>query len=215
MIGDYFVNKCLTTDTGIDPWPYQEIENSFPEDFFTKFNQSCQHLLNFKDFATGDKKNLEYDGPVPFHVYPKDFEKFNIDLYDEVEDIAKKVLPKAKDLCMKINPSHRWYNKLGLNAHISITPPLPYKFHIHQESPGKIWSAVTYVTPETNVGTKMYIEGNANSFVKEAKWKPNSTFIFCGELGKTWHSYESDQTSNRITFNLFIMKPNKHTFYHG
>ena len=166
MIGDYFVNKCLTTDTGIDPWPYQEIENSFPEDFFTKFNQSCQHLLNFKDFATGDKKNLEYDGPVPFHVYPKDFEKFNIDLYNEVEDIAKKVLPKAKDLCMKINPNHRWYNKLGLNAHISITPPLPYKFHIHQESPGKIEeieasihiSNVAHLDPETGKATRVKYE---------------------------------------------------------
>tara|TARA_B100001093_G_C26754179_1_gene982560 strand:- start:410 stop:1057 length:648 start_codon:yes stop_codon:yes gene_type:complete len=215
MIGEHFVNKCLSTDTGMEPWPYQEIEDSFPEDFFAKFNESCHHLLDFDGFRTGDKKNTSYDGPVPFHVYPKDFDKFNINLYNEVEDIAKTILPKAKDLCMKINPRHRWFSKLGVNAHISITPPLPYKFHIHQETGDKIWSAVTYVTPEKNVGTKMYTREKAESFVKEAKWKPNSTFIFCGENGKTWHSYESDQASNRITFNLFIMKPNKYTFYHG
>ena len=215
MIGEHFVNKCLSTDTGMEPWPYQEIEDSFPEDFFAKFNESCHHLLDFDGFRTGDKKNTSYDGPVPFHVYPKDFDKFNINLYNEVEDIAKTILPKAKDLCMKINSRHRWFSKLGVNAHISITPPLPYKFHIHQETGDKIWSAVTYVTPEKNVGTKMYTREKAESFVKEAKWKPNSTFIFCGENGKTWHSYESDQASNRITFNLFIMKPNKYTFYHG
>ena len=54
-----------------------------------------------------------------------------------------------------------------------------------------------------------------NLFIKEAVWNPNSTFIFCGQQGKTWHSYESDQTTNRITLNLFLMKDNKHCFYTG
>ena len=44
--------------------------------------------------------------------------------------------------------------------------------------------------------------------------KPNSTFIFCGEEGKTWHSYESDQNTNRITFNLFIMKYRKKVVFY-
>ena len=53
----------------------------------------------------------------------------------------------------------------------------------------------------------MYTAQTENAFEKEADWKPNSTFIFCGQQNKTWHSYESNQTTNRITFNLFIMKP--------
>jgi hypothetical protein len=100
-------------------------------------------------------------------------------------------------------------------SHISITPPLPYKFYIHQEGLEKIWSSVTYVTPEKNVGTKMYTAQNEKAFIKEAVWNPNSTFIFCGQKGKTWHSYESDQATNRITLNLFLMKDNKHCFYTG
>ena len=106
-------------------------------------------------------------------------------------------------------PKHRTYPKLGVNAHISVTPPLPYKFHIHQEGLEKIWSSVTYITPEKNVGTKMYTAQTESAFVKEAPWVPNSTFIFCGKEGHTWHSYESDQDTNRITFNLFIQKTRK------
>ena len=52
----------------------------------------------------------------------------------------------------------------------------------------------------------MYTAQNENTFVREAEWKPNSTFIFCGQQNKTWHSYESNQDTNRITFNMFIMK---------
>ena len=69
----------------------------------------------------------------------------------------------------------------------------------------KIWSSVTYITPEENVGTKMYTEQDKNAFVKEAKWKPNNSFIFCGQQDKTWHSYESDQTQQRITLNIFLV----------
>ena len=55
----------------------------------------------------------------------------------------------------------------------------------------------------------MYSTQNENALVKEAKWNPNSTFIFCGQERKTWHSYESNEKTNRITFNLFIMKYRK------
>ena len=91
---------------------------------------------------------------------------------------------------------------------------MPWQFHIHQEGLEKIWSSVTYVTPENNVGTKMYTEQNEKALVGEAPWKPNSTFIFCGEKGKTWHSYESNENTNRITFNLFIMRYRKKVVFY-
>ena len=51
----------------------------------------------------------------------------------------------------------------------------------------------------------MYTTENESSFVKEALWEPNSTFVFCGQKGVTWHSYESSETTNRITLNYFLM----------
>ena len=103
----------------------------------------------------------------------------------------------------EIYPEYRKYPTLGINAHISVTPPLPYKFYIHQEGLEKTWSAVTYITPDKNIGTKMYTAQDESAFVKEAQWQPNSTFIFCGKQNTTWHSYESNQDTNRITFNPF------------
>ena len=138
---------------------------------------------------------------------------YKINFYDETLDICQELYKNVKGLHVKY-PEYREYDKIGVNAHISITPPLPYKFDIHQEGLEKTWSAVTYITPDKNVGTKMYANSSDKSFVKEAEWNPNSTFIFCGVQGKTWHSYESNQNTNRITFNLFIMKyRSKKCFY--
>ena len=200
MIGKYFFNNCIESKTINDPWSHQIIQDTLPQEEFNKLRQECEML------------NVPKDKLV--HIHPKDFDEYGISFYEQIHSISKNVLDNAKSLCDKY-PEHRWFEDLAVNAHISVTPPLPYKFHIHQEGLEKIWSSATYITPEKNVGTKMYTEESEDSFCKEAEWKPNSTFIFCGQQGKTWHSYESDQTEQRITLNLFLMKENKHCFYRG
>jgi len=200
MSADYFLNKCLDSTTINEPWPHQIINNTLPQEEFVKLRQECEKL------------DVPNDRLVA--IYPKDFDAHNISFYDQIYDISKSILDNARQLCNKYT-NHRWFEDLAVNAHVSITPPLPYKFYIHQEGLEKIWSSVTYITPEKNVGTKMYTEQKEDTFVKEAEWKPNSTFIFCGQQGKTWHSYESDQTEQRITLNLFLMKDSKHCFYRG
>ena len=197
--GQRFLDKCTSTDVEHNPWPHQIIENTLSENVFYKLKNQCEEKLKDKT----DKL---------IHILPHQYKEYGIDFYDETLDICENLLENVKDLC-KQYPTVRQYPNLGVNAHISITPPLPYKFYIHQEGLEKIWSSVTYVTPDENVGTKMYTAQNEDAFVKEAHWQPNSTFIFCGEQNKTWHSYESNQNTNRITFNLFIMKWRKKCFY--
>jgi len=193
--GQRFVDKCLNTNIESNPWPHQVLADTLSLDAFYKLRDQCIEKLNF------DTKEL-------VHIFPKQYKEYGLDFYDETVDICTNLLHNLKQLC-EMFPKHRTFHSLGVNAHISVTPPLPYKFHIHQEGLEKIWSSVTYITPEQNVGTKMYNAQHENAFVKEAEWIPNSTFIFCGEQGKTWHSYESDQSSNRITLNLFIQKTRK------
>ena len=193
--GQRFVDKCLSTDVMLDPWPNQIIADTLSTQTFNKLREQCVEKLNFPT-----------DQLV--HVFPNQYQNYGIDFYDETVDICNTLLKNLTQLC-EMFPRHRTYPKLGINAHISVTPPLPYKFHIHQEGLEKIWSSVTYITPEENVGTKMYNAQRESAYVKEADWIPNSTFIFCGEERKTWHSYESNQKSNRITFNLFIQKTRK------
>jgi len=192
MIGKNFITKCLETNVDNDPWPYQIIDDTFDADVFAKLREQCSDKFS----ETTDKL---------IHIFPHEYKEHGIDFYDETLDICEHIHANGKELCDKY-PTHRWFEGLGVNAHISITPPLPYKFYIHQEGLEKIWSSVTYITPEENVGTKMYTAQDEKAFSKEAPWKPNSTFIFCGQQGKTWHSYESNQNTNRITFNLFLMK---------
>ena len=193
--GNRFLDKCLATEVVADPWAHQILKDTLSDELFKKLQQQCVDKFNFPT------KELH-------HIFPRNYEEHNLDFYDETVDICKTLLGNYKKLCEKY-PRHRTYPNLGINAHISITPPLPYKFHIHQEGLEKIWSSVTYITPEKNVGTKMYTAQTESAFVKEAPWVPNSTFIFCGQEGHTWHSYESDQDTNRITFNLFIQKTRK------
>ena len=197
--GKKFLDKCLNAKVISKPWPHQIINNTLSKNVFEKLKMQCEKL----DIKRNDL----------VHIYPKDYKKYNIDFYDETVSICKNLLENAEILCGRY-PKYRWFENLAANAHISITPPLPWKFYIHQESMEKIWSSVTYITPQKNVGTKMYREEAECTFVKEAPWIPNSTFIFCGQQNKTWHSYESNQNTNRITFNLFIMKHrSKKCFY--
>jgi len=200
MIGEYFLDKCLDSPTINDPWPHQIINNTLLQEDFDTLRKECEELDVPKDKLV--------------HVHPQEFEKHNISFYDNIYDISKSIKDNAKLLCDKY-PDYRWFPNLGVNAHLSITPPLPWKFYIHQEGLEKIWSSVTYITPEKNVGTKMYSNQDEKSFVAEAPWLPNSTFIFCGQQGKTWHSYESDQSEQRITLNLFLTKSNSKCFYRG
>jgi hypothetical protein len=199
-VGKRFLKKCLETQIQTDPWPYQLIQNTFDPDDFSKLRRQCEERL------------IERTDQL-LHIFPHEFNNYGIDFYNETLDICEHLYKNLKQI-QDVFPEHREYPTLGVNAHISVTPPLPYKFHIHQEGLEKIWSAVTYITPSNNVGTKMYSGDKEEAFVKEAPWKPNSTFIFCGQQGKTWHSYESNQNTNRITFNLFIMKyRSKKCFY--
>jgi hypothetical protein len=192
MEGKKFVDRCLNSPVLLSPWPHQIIEDTISPSIFAKLKLQCEKNLNFKTTEL-------------IHIHPDKFKDYGIEFYDETFDICKQLLAKIKYI-QNIYPSYREYKTLGINAHISITPPLPYKFYVHQEGLEKTWSSVTYITPDENIGTKMYKKQSDTSFVKEAKWKPNSTFIFCGQQGKTWHSYESNQQSNRITLNLFVMK---------
>lgn len=190
--GDRFLQKCLETQVQTDPWPYQLIENTFDNDVFDKLKQQC-----IERFSDKTDKLIQ--------VFPSKFKENGIDFYDETVDVCEKLHKNLKQV-HEVYPQYRKYPTMGINVHLSITPPLPYKFYIHQEGLEKTWSSVTYVAPEKNIGTKMYTAQNENTFVREAEWKPNSTFIFCGQQNKTWHSYESNQDTNRITFNMFIMK---------
>jgi hypothetical protein len=193
MSGNHFINSVLNSPVDSTPWDHQIVQNSLPDDFFKNLQQQCDSLLT-----------LDTKGELYF-VMPDQMQKHGINLYDEIYEIAGSIYTNAKKLTKGLYYKPRWYPNHTVYAYISVTPPLPYKFEIHEEKTSKFWSSVTYITPNKNVGTKMYTSQDPKTFVKESPWYPNSTFVFCGKKGNTWHSYESSETSNRITLNFFLM----------
>ena len=198
MLGENFVDKCLRSTVLTDTWPHTVTENHLDEKEFNLLLNDCNRLLEIKlkDMPT-------HKGTIENHIIPQQFKDFNINWYDQMYDISKNIYEHRKELC-DVFPNHRWYDDLVVSAYIGVTPPAPYDHSIHSETLSKIWSSVTYITPEKNCGTRMYTESVKESLAKEVKWKPNTTMIFAGIDGKTWHSYNSTEQSNRITLNLFL-----------
>jgi hypothetical protein len=193
MTGKRFVDAVLNTPIDSTPWDHQIVQDTLPDLMFQQLVDQCKQFLD-----------METDGQLKF-IMPEDFTGYGITLYDEIRDVAQHIYDNAKALTKGLYYKPRWYPDHTVYAYISITPPLPYRFEIHEEKQSKFWSSVTYITPQKNVGTKMYETKDPSTFVKESPWVPNSTFVFCGKKGNTWHSYESSQTSNRITLNFFLM----------
>jgi len=193
MSGNHFINSVLNSPVDSTPWDHQIVHNSLPDGFFKKLQQECDSLLT-----------LDTQGEL-YLIMPDQLKTHGITLYDEIYDIAEHIYNNAKKLTKGLYYKPRWHTNRTVYAYISVTPPKPYRFEIHQEKLSKFWSSVTYVCPEINVGTKMYETKDPKTFVKESTWHPNSTFVFCGKKGITWHSYESSETSNRITLNFFLM----------
>lgn len=193
MAGIHFLESVLKSPVHKQPWQHQVVNNAIPSEIFDQLKSQCEQFLN-----------LDTEGNLKF-IFPYEFDHYGITLYDSIYDIGKTILDHADDLTKGLYSNPRSYPSLTVYTHISITPPLPFQFEIHEEGLEKIWSSVTYVTPQNNIGTKMYKTQSPDSFVKESPWHPNTTFIFCGQKGKTWHSYESSQLTNRITLNYFLM----------
>lgn len=110
-------------------------------------------------------------------------------------------MPETADL-INYFPVHRKYNRLSKFIHYAATAA-NFIHKMHVDAPFKIMSAVLYLGPEVNYGTRLY-EHPDSLPVKDIEWKPNRLFVFCGN-DYTWHDYRSLDT--RYTLNYFLVDP--------
>tara|TARA_B000000532_G_C18869873_1_gene407967 strand:+ start:1401 stop:2027 length:627 start_codon:yes stop_codon:yes gene_type:complete len=118
-----------------------------------------------------------------------------------IKKLQRKYLPKAIEILGKINPK-----KLDLYDYSDFTLIITNKnkkFPIHDDTPDKILSGVIYLYPQKNKGTIFYNNKKGDK-KKIVKWKQNRAVFFSRIEKKSWHSYEGDGISDRITlvFNL-------------
>ena len=45
--GERFLEKCLTTNVELEPWPYQILTDTLSTEVFDKFAMQCKEKLNF------------------------------------------------------------------------------------------------------------------------------------------------------------------------
>lgn len=186
----YFAEKILNQPLILDPWAHQIVNDIIDPDLFVLIQQQCQPLLSMAIDSN-------------FQLYPRDFSKYGLRFERDLNEISNDLLDNFKTI-IKRYPYHRLGLKHIVDAHLSITPPKPYTYELHDESPEKVLSIVVYVTPDQNTGTILYTDRNESSYVKSIPWQPNSALVFCGQDNVTWHSYQSDSLSNRVTLNLFV-----------
>lgn len=155
-------------------------ENNFPwkhwiiDDFL-----ETDQVLQLQNFA---KQHIELHN-TKMH--------FNVDYLEEpCKEILQLAINKMPKFIGKVNhKSPRQYDKIYALGHLAVNPA-GYSFKPHCDDPTKIWTFVTYIGPETSIGT--YVMSNMEEENKvEIEWKPGRCLVFAGNNGETWHSYES------------------------
>ena len=102
----------------------------------------------------------------------------------------EKALNILKDLCPeKLNLYH--YSEF----HLIITGK-NYKFPIHNDTLNKILSGVIYLYPGKNKGT-IFHKSKKGEISFEVEWRQNRA-VFFSRSKKSFHSYGSDNKSNRV-----------------
>ena len=109
-----------------------------------------------------------------------------------------KALELLKDLCPeKVN---LWdYSEF----HIAQTGS-KYYYPIHRDSPFKLLSGVIYLSPTKNKGTLLY-KSKYDNDANEIPWKQNRGLFFSRSENHSYHSYEGDKQSTRLTLIYNLM----------
>lgn len=118
-----------------------------------------------------------------------------------VINLQKKYFPRAIKLLEELSPEKaKLYDYSDFTL---IMTDKNKKFPIHDDTPDKLLSGVIYLHPEENTGTKFF-DNKKGENEQLVEWKKNRGVFFSRIERKSWHSYESNGKSNRLTlvFNL-------------
>lgn len=188
-----YINKILSNDyspfekphkpdvqIATMPWFHLCIDNFLPQDEFEKLRQEALEVPVKENEVA--RKLFDYD-PTP-----------------QIKNLIQTFVKASENY--DVNMRQCRISNLKKFIHYAITPEhFDHKMHVEAEF--KIMSAVLYLGPEENIGTRLYENENGDGAL-EVEWKPNRLFVFCGN-NKTWHDYAS--TSTRYTYNYFLVDP--------
>lgn len=123
---------------------------------------------------------------------------------DFIKNLQKKYFPKALKILQELSPEK--VKLYDFSDFTLIITDKNKKFPIHDDTPDKLLSGVVYLHPEKNSGTKFF-DNQKGDNERSIDWKINRGVFFSRIERKSWHSYESNGDTNRITL-VFNLKTN-------
>jgi len=188
---DVFFKKIINEPIVQFPWPHQIVQEAMDQSLFDKIKQDCEHLQNVR------MSNI-------LQIYPTLFEKYNLTFAKELKILSQELLVEFKKIIENYYyPYHKTVVSPWIQTQITVIPP-NNTYPIHDECYDKILSMVVYIAPTENTGTMLYSSNDENSLEATVPWKENTSFVFCGEQEKTWHSYGNQSCDNRVSLNFFV-----------
>ena len=186
---DVFFKKIIKEPIVQFPWPHQTVPEAMDQSLFDKIKQDCEYLQNLRI------SNI-------LQIYPPFFEKYNLTFAKELKILSQELLVDFKKI-IEHYPYHRAVVSPWVETQITVIPH-NNTYPIHDERYDKILSMVVYVAPVENQGTMLYSSNDENTLEATVPWKENTSFVFCGQQGKTWHSYGNQSCDNRVSLNFFV-----------
>ena len=124
--------------------------------------------------------------------------------HDLIKNLQKKYFPKAIKILQELSPEK--VKLYDFSDFTLIITDKNKKFPIHDDTPDKLLSGVIYLHPEKNSGTKFF-DNRRGDNERAIDWKINRGVFFSRIERESWHSYESNEYTNRITL-VFNLKTN-------
>ncbi len=174
------------------PWEHGIIDNTYDDDLFNSAKQEIERFLSKKPIIKNDQLLYSFQTRTQ-ELFPKTIKCMeSFDLFKFYEK-SKKSFSEMRSIAK--NEKIIETNAIGIFK--------DYPHDIHYETPKKIFSFITYISPKEDVGTFLYKERNLLDFQKIVEWELNRTFFFFGINNKTWHSFTAGNVP-RVTLSRFI-----------
>ena len=198
-------------------WPISMLEKPIQSKYFFKyivlddfFADVEIEYLNRLDISNvpSDQASILYQLRIfkDKNIEPKGTERSLIPM-EKIISIHNKYEPLFYSLLLKLCPAKS--DLVDFIDYQIILTGKDAKYPIHDDVASKLLSTVIYLKPENNFGTIIYPCPNYALFdgriVSPSEgfginWKVNRALIFSRIHQKTWHSYQGDGKSNRLTF---------------
>lgn len=167
------------------PWPHLIIDGLIDHDWLKLLTSYSRSAESNRKFGLHHFKHRMFDQHI---------NEGWLEYQSRVQDL----LPQLNSIFVK----RRRSEDLDYVSHLAIQPA-NYIYPPHCDHPDKIYSVVTYICPDSSIGTDLYATNEGDQHTR-IEWLPGRTLIFAGLDDITWHSYHSGDRCRTTLCGFFV-----------